>query len=87
MSGDDPTRPPFGGSTLPPNVAQASSESAALVIAVHNYLVINKLGPPIDAAAFGVACGELMMALNISLSVAALLLRTELERRGVVSTS
>lgn len=58
-------------------------EAAALAIAVHNYLVVSKLGPPMDAAAFGVACQELMQTLNVNLNVAALLLRTELERRGL----
>lgn len=58
-------------------------EAGALAVAVHNYIVINKLGAPTDAAAFGVACGELQQALNIALNVAALLLRTELDRRGL----
>jgi len=80
---DDPTAPPHGGTPLSANASTGALETAALVIAVHNYIVINKLGSPIDAAAFGVECGELMMALNISLSVAALLLRTELDRRGI----
>ena len=78
----DPTKPPFGGTQIPPDMT-GSVELAALAIAVHSYLVVQKLGPPIDAAAFGVACGELMQALNISLNVAALLLRTELDRRGL----
>ncbi len=78
----DPTQPPHGGSPIPPDPA-GSVEMAALAVAVHTYLVVQKLGAPIDAAAFGVACGELMQALNISLNVAALLLRTELERRGL----
>jgi hypothetical protein len=58
-------------------------EAGALAVAVHNYIVVNKLGAPMDAAAFGIACGELMQALNVNLSVAALLLKIELERRGL----
>lgn len=82
---DDPTKPPHGGPTITPDYrnSSASMEQGALAVAVHNFIVINKLGPPTDAAAFGVACGELMQTLNISLNVAALLLRTELERRGL----
>lgn len=81
----DPTKPPHGGPTspVPPQPTPSSMEAGALAVAVHNYLVISKLGAPIDVAAFGVACGELMQALNVNLSVAALLLKTELDRRGL----
>lgn len=79
----DPTQPPHGGRTTPVADPPSSMEVAALAIAVHNFLVVSKLGAPMDAAAFGVACGELMQTLNINLNVAALLLRTELERRGL----
>lgn len=58
-------------------------EAGSLAVAVHTYLVIAKQSPPMDAAAFGIACGELMQTLNIALNVAALLLRTELDRRGL----
>lgn len=81
---DDPTRPPHGGpSSTVGNPGSASMEAGALAVAVHSFLVMNRMGPPMDAAAFGIACGELMQALNISLNVAALLLRVELERRGL----
>lgn len=83
MVTDDPTKPPHGGPTTPVADPPSSMEVAALAIAVHNFIVVNKLGPPMDAAAFGVACGELMQTLNINLNVAALLLRIELDRRGL----
>lgn len=80
----DPTKPPHGGTPLGPDQpGSASMEAGALAVAVHNYIVVNKLGAPMDAAAFGIACGELMQALNVNLSVAALLLKIELERRGL----
>lgn len=79
----DPTQPPHGGPSTPVADPPSSMEVAALAIAVHNFIVVNKLGAPMDAAAFGVACGELMQTLNINLNVAALLLRTELDRRGI----
>jgi len=76
--------PPHGGPGLPPDQPGSSSmEAGALAVAVHNYLVVKKQPPPIDAAAFGVACGELMQTLNIALNVAALLLKTELDRRQI----
>jgi hypothetical protein len=78
----DPTKPPHGGTPLDPDIT-GSVEIAALTVAIHSYLVVQKIGPPIDAAAFGIACGELMQTLNISLNVAALLLRIELDRRGL----
>lgn len=77
--------PPHGGPPIPPDPTSPSGsmEAGALAVAVHNYLVISKQPPPTDVAAFGVACGELMQTLNIPLNVAALLLRTELDRRGL----
>lgn len=79
----DPMAPPHGGPPLPtpPQPGSASMEAGALAVAVHNYIVIAKQPDPVSAAAFGVACGELMQTLNIPLNVAALLLRTELDRR------
>lgn len=55
--------------------------AAAVDTAVQAYTIMSRLGPPVDAAAFGVACGELRVRLNITLNAAALLLRTELDRR------
>lgn len=80
-----PMDPPHGGPPIMPDPASPSGsmEAGALAVAVHNYIVVSKQLPPIDAAAFGVACGELMQTLNIPLNVAALLLRTELDRRGL----
>lgn len=77
--------PPHGGPPITPDPlnSSASMERGALAVAVHNYIVVSKQPPPIDAAAFGIACGELMHTLNIALNVAALLLRTELDRLGI----
>jgi hypothetical protein len=77
--------PPHGGPPITPDPANssASMEKGSLAVAVHNYIVISKLADPVSAAAFGVACGELMQTLNIPLNVAALLLRTELDRLGL----
>lgn len=77
--------PPHGGPPIPPDPTSPSGsmEAGALAVAVHNYIVIAKQPDPISAAAFGIACGELMHTLNIALNVAALLLRTELDRRGL----
>lgn len=69
----------FGTDPDPPPPTQM--EVQALSTAVQSYIAIAKQEGPVSAAAFGFACGGLMETLNISLTVAALLLRTELERR------
>ena len=80
-----PLEAPHGGAPIPPDPSSPSGsmEAGALAVAVHNYIVISKQPNPVNVAAFGVACGELMQTLNIPLNVAALLLKTELDRRGL----
>jgi len=56
--------------------------AAAIEQAVQTYLTLSAVNGPESAAAFGIACGELMERLNLPLTHAASMLRAELTRRG-----
>lgn len=62
----------------------ASFISAAVESAARTYVVISALPGPEAAAGFGIACGELMQRLNVSLATAAVLLNDHLKRNGIL---
>lgn len=53
----------------------------AIDSAVQVYVSLRQQAEPVPPAAFGVACEDLRERLNINLASAAVLLRTELDRR------
>lgn len=55
----------------------------ALETAVQNYITLKEVGEPVTSAAFGVATRELQERLGTNLATAAILLKTELDRRGM----